>query len=159
MTLSWSETSTVPVNEQQSAYWDMSLSIFAALSGVSAAEADEICQRRVKRRTRRMNFFIVALTFRDGLACQVRRDYIFKTATVHRAIAQGNSSPWLRTRWPLSEESLLAPDLGAEWTIHHVQNLIFRFPHHLCGLRTTQAPELPLPCRTASMLSFAAQSL
>src|SRR6266581_287901 len=89
MTLSWSETRTVPVNEQQSAYCDMSLSIFAALSGVSAAEGDETCQRRVKRRTRRMNFFMVALTFRDGLACQGRRDYIFKTATVDRAIAQG----------------------------------------------------------------------
>src|SRR5712692_4057841 len=79
MTLSWSETSTVPVNEQQSAYCDMSLSIFAALSGVSAAEADEICQRRVKRRTRRMNFFIAALTFRDGLASQGMRDCIPKT--------------------------------------------------------------------------------
>src|SRR2546429_9767711 len=70
MTLSWSETRTVPVNEQQSAYCDMSLSIFAALSGVSAAEAGEICQRRVKRRTRRMNFFIAALTLRDGLTSQ-----------------------------------------------------------------------------------------
>src|SRR5438874_817099 len=73
MTLSWSETRTVPVNEQQSAYCDMSLSIFAALSGVSAAEADEICQRRVKRRTRRMNFFIAALTLRDGLTSQDRK--------------------------------------------------------------------------------------
>src|SRR5882672_5260045 len=91
MTVSWSETRTVPVNEQQSAYCDMSLSIFAALSGMSAAEADEIWQRRVKRRTRGMNFFIVALTFRDDLACQGRRDYIFKTATVHRAIAQGGA--------------------------------------------------------------------
>src|SRR6266566_5077880 len=79
MTLSWSETRTVPVNEQQSAYCDMSLSIFAALSGVSAAEADEICQRRVKRRTRRMNFFIAALTLRDGLTSQGMRDCIPKT--------------------------------------------------------------------------------
>src|SRR6266849_1270675 len=79
MTLSWSETRTVPVNEQQSEYCDMSLSIFAALSGVSAAEVDEICQGIVKRRTRRRHFFIVALTSRNGLACQVRRDNIPKT--------------------------------------------------------------------------------
>src|SRR6266478_10125172 len=98
MTLSWSETRTVPVNEQQSAYCDMSLSIFAALSGVSAAEADEICQRRVKRRTRSVNFFIAALTYRGGLASQGMRDCTSETATVHRLIAQGSSSPWLRTR-------------------------------------------------------------
>src|SRR6266478_2226245 len=79
MTLSCSETRTVPVNAQQSAYCDMSLSIFAALSGVSAAEGDETCQRRVKRRTRRMNFFMVALTFRDGLASQGMRECIPKT--------------------------------------------------------------------------------
>src|SRR5216684_6585809 len=79
MTLSCSETRTAPVNEQQSAYCDMSSSIFVALSGVSAAEAGEICQRRVKRRTRRMNFFMAALTFRDGLASQGMRDCIPKT--------------------------------------------------------------------------------
>src|SRR5436190_20960583 len=96
MTLSWSETRTVPVNEQQSAYCDMSLSIFAALSGVSAAEADEICQGRVNRRTRRINFFMLVLAFGGGPASRVRGDCTPGTATVHRAIAQ--VSPWLRTR-------------------------------------------------------------
>src|SRR5713226_9196696 len=92
MTLSWSETRTVPVNEQQSAYWDMSLSIFAALSGVSAAEGEETCQGRVKRRTRSVNLFTVVLAI-AGLASRAGRDCTSGTATVHRAIAQGNSSP------------------------------------------------------------------
>jgi hypothetical protein len=68
MTWSWSATSTVPVNEQQSAYWAMNLSIFAALSGLSAAKADGICDRRVKRRRRKIKFFTVVLTSRGGLA-------------------------------------------------------------------------------------------
>src|SRR6266436_2937856 len=87
MTLSCSETRTVPVNAQQSAYCDMSLSIFVALSGVSAAEADEICQKRVKRRTRRINFFMVVLAFGGGLASRTSRDCTSETATVHRALA------------------------------------------------------------------------
>src|ERR1700688_2557561 len=97
MTLSRSETRTVPVNEQQSAYCDMSLSIFAALSGVSAAEAGEICQRRVKRRTRRINFFMVVLAFGGDLASRGRRDCTSGTAAAYRAIARGSPSSWLRT--------------------------------------------------------------
>jgi hypothetical protein len=37
MTLSWSETRTVPVKEQHSAYWVISLSILSAVPVVSAA--------------------------------------------------------------------------------------------------------------------------
>src|ERR1700741_2224820 len=74
MTLSWSETRTVPVNEQQFAYCAMNLSIFAALSAVSAAHADGICHRTVKTRTRKINFFTLVLTSRGGLDCRGSRD-------------------------------------------------------------------------------------
>src|SRR5215467_1821873 len=88
MTLSWSETRTVPVNEQQSAYCSMSLSIFAALPGVSAAQADGICHRPVKRRIRKINFFTLVLTSRGGLDYRGRRDCTSETdgsASSHRS--------------------------------------------------------------------------
>src|SRR5271169_4678867 len=65
MTLSWSETSTEPVKAQQSAYSLMSLSIFAALSGVSREYARGICQGRVRRTARRINCFM-GIPFGEG---------------------------------------------------------------------------------------------
>src|SRR5260370_40229486 len=97
MTLSWSETKTVPVNEQQSAYCDMSLSIFAALPGVSAAEGDETCQRRVKRRTQKINCFmasshleVVLLLEPAGIVHPRRRQYI-EQSWFELALAQEDS--------------------------------------------------------------------
>src|SRR5580704_5426003 len=100
MTLSWSETKTVPVNEQQSAYCDMSLSIFAALPGVSAAERDETCQGRIKRRTQKINFFMasshleVVLLLEPAGILHPR----WRRTSSNRS---RESSPWLPTRWLL----------------------------------------------------------